>query len=141
MRFIARLRADERGSTVIEFAILAPTLFMMMFGVLAMGLRLSNANALQSVGADTARWTMVEYQKANKEDTESIEDQAKAYAVNTPYNLDINRLTVSVTSVTTDVVGTSKLKIYMTYTPFNPLEFAGLASPQLKNTRYVYVDD
>lgn len=76
MRLFARLRADERGSTVIEFAILAPTLFMMMFGVLAMGLRLANANALHSAAADAARWTVVEYQKANKEDTESIEDQA-----------------------------------------------------------------
>lgn len=134
-----RLAQDRRGSVLVEFAILAPVLFMMFLGVLTMGLHLFSMNALQSAASDTARWTVVEYQKMNRVTAEQIADRATAFAITPPYGLDVNRLDVQANTVATDIIGTIKFEVRLTYTPYNPLEFAGIGSPVIGETRVVYV--
>jgi Flp pilus assembly protein TadG len=135
----AKLASDAQGSVAVEFAILAPVLFAMIFGVLTMGLHQFSANALQSAASDTARWAVIEYQKDNKVSATQVSNKARAIVITPPYGLDTDRLEVSATTVTTDIAGTTKFKLDMTYNPYNPIEFAGVGSPPLGTTRYFYV--
>ena len=134
-----RLARDCRGSVIVEFAIIAPVLLTLLMGVLTMGLHMFSANALQSAASDTARWAVVEYQKANRVSAEQIADKVTATAITPPYSLDFNRLEVSAQPVATDITGTLKFEITLNYTPYNPLEFAGITSPTIGSTRVLYV--
>ena len=81
-RPLTQLTDDRSGSAIIEFAILAPMIFAMLFGVIQVGLQMWSYNSLRSIVADTARYTMVEYQKSNQLTTDQIESKATAIAVN-----------------------------------------------------------
>lgn len=137
---LKRLLRDDRGSTIIEFAILAPVIFSLMLGVLQIGLQMHDYNAVRSIAADTARYTIVEYQKSNKLVDQQIEDKATAIAVNAPYALNIDNLTVVVTRPATDITGTVKLNIQVTYVPNSVLNFIGVGSPTITVNRPVYLE-
>lgn len=138
-RLAKRMKHESDGSVLVEFAILAPVLFAMLLGILTVGLHTFSRNALNSVASDAARYTVVEYQKQNKLSNEQIENKAIAVAVNAPYGLDIDRLDPTLTRPATDITGTIRFKLDLTYTPYNPLEFAGIGSPTITATRYFYV--
>jgi Flp pilus assembly protein TadG len=138
-RLVRKLTRDCRGSVIVEFAIIAPVLLTLLMGVMTMGLHMFSANALQSAGSDTARWAVVEYQKGNRVSAEQISDKLTAVAITPPYSLDINRLDVTAQPVTTDITGTIKFEVTLAYTPYNPLEFAGIGSPRIGSTRVFYV--
>lgn len=48
-------RADTRGTSAVEFAILAPVFLLMLTGMLAYGLYFGAAHSLQQLAADAAR--------------------------------------------------------------------------------------
>ena len=48
MSTLRRLRRDDRGAAIIEFALLAPVLLGLMLGVLQMGLQMQSFNALRA---------------------------------------------------------------------------------------------
>jgi Flp pilus assembly protein TadG len=54
-RRLAVIRADRRAVTALEFAFLAPVLFMLLFGATELGLVWWTKNALQVTAALTAR--------------------------------------------------------------------------------------
>lgn len=137
---LARLVRSERASSAVEFAILAPMIFALMLGVMQLGFHMQNFNAVRSVATDTARWTIVEYQKGNTLTNEQIESKATAYAVNAPYLLEINNLSVDATRPNTDIAGTIKMEIQVSYVPRNLLGFFGISSPTVTVTRPIYVD-
>jgi Flp pilus assembly protein TadG len=137
--FLARLGADRRGGAILEFGILAPAVFTMMFGVMQVGLQMQNYNALRSVALDVARYTVVEYQKADKISTTQIRDKALAYAVGTPYLLDTNRITVTVTQPTSEITGATKFNVALSYTPANFLQIVGMGNLTLNYARPIYV--
>ena len=110
-------------------------LLSLLLGVLTMGLHTFSSNALRSVASDTARYSVVEFQKSNRLTNEQIESRAVAYAVNAPYGLDINRLDAVATRPTTDITGTIRFQLDLSYTPYNPLEFAGVRSPTITARR------
>ena len=139
-QILAGLRRSNRASTTVEFAILAPVIFSLMLGVLQLGLHMHNYNAVRSVATDTARWVIVEYQKGNSLTNEQIEGKATAYAVNAPYLLEADNLTTTVNRPITDIVGTIKMQVQVSYVPRNVLNFIGVSSPTLSVTRPVYVD-
>lgn len=134
-----RLLRSNRGSAVIEFAILAPVIFSMMLGVLQLGLHMHSYNAIRSVTTDTARFAIVEFQKNNNPTNEQIQQKAIALAANAPYMLDTDNLTVVISQPNTDIAGTTKLLIQMTYVPDSVLSIIGVGSPTLTITRPVYV--
>lgn len=138
-KLFARIGHDRDGSVLVEFAILAPVLFAMLLGVLTVGLHSFNRNALGSVASDTARYTVVEYQKLNKLTNDQIATKAVALGINPPYALDIDRLGVTVSRPATDITGTIRFKIDLTYNPYNPIAFTGIGSPTIRATRYFYV--
>lgn len=135
----AGIWSDNRGSALIEFAILAPALIGMMMGILYVGLQMMNYNAMRSVSSDIARYTLVEYQKVNKISRTDIKNKAVAIAVNPPYNFDANDLNIVVTTPGTDIPGTSKFTATITYTPYNPVAFLGIDDPTMVETRSFYV--
>ena len=140
-RFLGGLRRSDHASTTVEFAILAPVIFSLMLGVLQLGLHMHNYNAVRSVATDTARWVIVEYQKGNSLTNEQIESKATAYAVNAPYLLEEDNLTTTLSRPNTDVTGTIKMLVQVSYVPRNLLNFIGVNSPTLTVTRPIYVDD
>ena len=102
--FARRLRRAQGGSAIIEFALLAPLFLTMLFGVMQVGVYLQNYNAVQSLASDGARYVMVEYQKDNALTDEQIRTVLLAEAVNAPYLLDSDRLTITI-----DRTGTSRV--------------------------------
>lgn len=137
---IRLLRRDNRAAATVEFAILAPVIFSLMLGVLQLGLHMYNYNAVRSVATDTARWVIVEYQKENTLTDEQIESKATAIAVNAPYLLEIDNLTVAVSRPNTDISGTIRMNVQVSYVPRNLLGFIGVTSPTITSNRPIYVD-
>ena len=135
----AGILSDNRGSALIEFAILAPALIGMMLGIMYVGLQMMSYNSLRSISSDIARYTLVEYQKDNKITRTEIRNQAIAIAQNAPYVLDANDLNIEVTTPGTDIPGTSKFTATITYTPYNPVAFMGVDDPTMVETRSFYV--
>jgi Flp pilus assembly protein TadG len=138
-RRLLRLRADHRGGTLIEFGILAPAVFAMMFGIMQIGLQMQNYNALRSVASDVARYTVVEYQKNDKISATLIEDKALAIAVGPAYLLNPDRITVNVTTPTSEITGATKFDVALTYVPPNFLKLIGMGDLTLNYNRPIYV--
>ena len=99
-QFLARLRDDSRGASIIEFALLAPFFLSLMIGVVEVGLYMQNYSAVRSLAGDAARFAAVEYQKNNTVSESSLEANVMAMGVTVPYNLAANRLTVEIEEVT-----------------------------------------
>ena len=59
MRWLTGLRRDRRGSAAIEFAILAPVLFTMLFGIVEMGRMFYVRHALEYATEQAARYYML----------------------------------------------------------------------------------
>lgn len=137
---LIRLLRNDRASSTVEFAILAPVIFSLMLGVLQLGLHMHDYNAVRAVATDTARYTIVEYQKGNTLTDEQIESKAVAYAVNAPYLLDIDQITVNATRPATDISGTTKMNVQISYVPKSLLNFIGVGSPTITASRPIYVD-
>lgn len=94
--FASTLRRSQGGAAVIEFALLAPLFFIMLFGVLQTGIYLQNYNAVQSVASDAARHVMIEFQKDNALSDEQIRSVILGMATNSPYLLDTDRIDIDV---------------------------------------------
>ena len=133
------LLRETAGTALVEFAILAPTIFALMFGVLQVGFHMFAYNAVRSVASDTARYTIIEYQKKDLLSTSQIADKAVAYAVNPPYGLRVNSLTATATKPVSDIAGTTKFFLTITYIPPNMLGFFKIGSPTITVTRPIYV--
>ena len=87
---LLNLKRDPSGSAIVEFAVIAPVLLAMLFGVLQMGIVMWSYNSMRAIAADTARYTMIEYQKKDILSESQIEDKAVAIAVNSPYGFSID---------------------------------------------------
>jgi Flp pilus assembly protein TadG len=55
MKIVRRLLANRRGAAAIEFAIVAPVFLLVLLTLIAYGIYLSAAHALQQLTADAAR--------------------------------------------------------------------------------------
>lgn len=122
------LGRDRKGSAVVEFALLAPMFLTLLFGVMQVGVYLQNYNAVQSLASDGARYVMVEYQKDNALSDEQIRTVMLGEAVNTPYMLDTDRLTITVDrSGTSRVNGATEIDLTLAYamSDFMPIDLPG----------------
>ncbi len=136
---LKRLLRDQNGAAIIEFAILSPVILGLLLGVLQVGLHMHAYNAVRSIVTDTSRFTVVEYQKDNDLTLEQIESRARAYAVNPPYGLDTNALTVTVTQPTSGITGTTRFDVQVSYVPRGILGVFGVTAPTITVTRPVFV--
>ncbi len=113
MRALAR---DGGGASAVEFALLAPVFIALLIGAVAVGIYMQNIHAVRSLATDASRFAAVEYQRNNKISTTVIKDNIEARAVSTPYMLNPELLTVSVTEVTPSRVnGARELSMTISY--------------------------
>ena len=135
------LRRDERGSTIIEFAILGPVIIGMLLGLIQLGISMQAYNSLRGVASDTARYAVVEYMKENKITDAAIRTQALTIARSSPYMLD-NTVDITITPVATPRVhGTHEKTLTITYTPPDVMPFFGFTSGQMTFSRPIFVID
>jgi hypothetical protein len=111
----------------------------MLFGVLQAGIQMWCYNSLRSIAADTARYTMVEYQKQNQVTIDQIASKAVAIGVNSPYDFNIDAFFPVVDNPASDIAGMTKFTLTMTYTPPSVLDFTGIRAPTLSISRPIYV--
>jgi len=116
LQILRRLRQDPRAASAVEFALLAPVFFGLLFGVVQVGVYMQNYNAIRSVASDAGRFAAVEYQKKNKVTVTTIEDNVQLLAVSSPYFLSASQLTVDVNEVTpSSVNGAREFDLDLTY--------------------------
>ncbi|QIG52894.1 pilus assembly protein [Altererythrobacter sp. BO-6] len=140
-RPLHHLARDESGSTIIEFAVLAPAVIAMLFGVFQVGLGMQAQNALRSIASETARYAVVEYQKGNEISDEAIEDWAEARGEGAPYLLQAS-FEATITEVASPrVFGTFEKTLTLTYTPPAVVPLVNWASPTLTFSRPIFLID
>jgi Flp pilus assembly protein TadG len=116
-RFITELRRSRDGSAAVEFALLAPMMFAMLFGVLQIGVTMRAYNALRSISADVGRQVLVEYQNNNHLTNAQIQQLGRAAAVTPPYMLDNTNVNVNVVDAAAQrVSGAREITFSITYT-------------------------
>lgn len=131
---------SQRGATIVEFGLLAPLFFMLLFGVLQTGIYLQNYNAVQSVASDAARHVMVEYQKDNPLSDEQIRSVILATSTNSPYLLDTDRLDIVVDrSGSSRVTGATEIDVTMRYTLSDFIPGVDLPLSVIEYSRSVWV--
>ena len=140
LRILERLKGDCRGSTIVEFAMLAPVFITMLLGVLQVGLALQSYNALRSASADVARHAMVEYSSGNPMNAEELEAYALQHSTGAPYLMREGAVEIDiVTAPTQRVVGARELTLTMTYQIPSLVESWGLKGPELEYSRPIFV--
>ena len=138
--FLRRLRADSSGSSVIEFAIVAPTLVAGMIGVVQIGMGMQSYNAVRSVTADASRYALVEYQRGNTPSNADIQTEAFSIARGAPYLMDDASLVIRVTDAATQrVSGATEKTIFVSYTIPVVVPVFDFAAPTITHTRPIFV--
>lgn len=100
--FMRRNFADNSGVAAIEFAIVAPILFLLLIGMLVYGLYFGTVHAVQQLAADSARASIPGL--TDSERTQLATDHARLSAGNYAL-LDQSRLTVNASADTQDSSG------------------------------------
>lgn len=137
---IIQLWRDRAGVATIEFALLGPTVIMLMIGVLQIGMAMQSYNAIRNVAADTARFAVVQYQRGLAPDTDAIEAHAQAIATGGPYLLNSGAFTAVVEEAGVQRVdGALEMTLTVTYTVPAILPFASWASLPIDFSRSIFV--
>jgi Flp pilus assembly protein TadG len=137
-----RLRSDQRGATLVEFALLAPVFLTLLIGVLQVGLQVQNSNAVRNLASDGARFAVIQYQLDRGSGVDVIETWIRSRAVGGTYNLDTDRLSVTVTDVATSrVLGAREMRIQIGYDAPDFLAFVGGEVLRLDYERPVFLLD
>lgn len=140
-RLLHRLRRDETGGAMIEFAILGPAMIVMLLGIVVGGMQMRDYNSIRSAAADVNRYTMIEYQKDNNLTAEQVAQVAVAIASRQPYNLNADRLDSVVTEPATGVVGAKKYLLTLTYTPPDLIGLMNLGPPTIVQQQSIIIPD
>lgn len=135
------LRIDERGTTIIEFALLAPVVLGLFFGAIQIGISMQAYNSLRGVASDTARYAVIEYMKENTISDSAIQTKAVAIAQSSPYMLNDSVAVTIVPVATPRVHGTFEKTMTITYTPPDVLPFFDFTSTQMSFSRPIFVID
>ena len=139
-KFLTRLRQDTLGAAAIEFALIGPAFLVMMLGVLQVGMGLQSYNAMRSLSADVARYSVVQYQTGNTISNSQIRSWTRNHASGAPYLLDPDRLGVTVADADTQrVAGAKELRLTVTYQITSVLEFIDIEGPTLDFERPVFL--
>lgn len=139
-KLLRRLAADTSGASVVEFAIIAPTLVAAMVGVVQVGMGMQSYNAVRSVTADTARFALVEYQKGETPTNTQIRTEAYSIARGAPYLLDDSSLRIFVwTAATQRVTGATEKRIMVSYTVPVVIPVFDFAAPTITHSRPIFV--
>lgn len=139
---IRRLGRAEAGSVAVEFALIGPALIVMMLGVLQVGLGVQSYNAMRSLSADVARYSMVQYQTGNQLSNSQLRTWARNHAQGAPYLFDPQRLGVRVEDAANQrVTGAKELTMTVSYRLKSPLEFIDIPGPVIDYERPIFLLD
>ncbi len=142
MRRLRHLCGDRRGSTLLEFGLLAPAMFAMMLGVFQIGMGMQAYNAMRSVASDTARFAATAYQRENELAVATIRSNGIAIATAAPYSLKREDLSLSIIEATDQRVdGAIEFTITIDYEVPSILGFIGIEAIPLSYTRPIFVID
>lgn len=140
--YLTKLWRNETGSALVEFAILAPVVFGMIFGVIQIGASMQSYNAMRSIASDTARYATVEYMKKNEVSDAALQSYAQNLAASPPYALRGTPPLIAVDPVATPRVdGTFEKTLTITYTPPNFMPIMAITMPELSYSRPIFVID
>lgn len=127
---IPRFRSDERGSTVVEFAMVSPLVILLILAALEFGMALRANAGLRDLAGWAGRAAIVATQvERNGEsvDTAAVRTGIIAEAAKVSYNLREGALAVTVTNVQdTTLLTVHRIRIRLVYThpisvPFLPV--------------------
>lgn len=136
----AMLRSDERGSVLVEFALLAPVFLTLLVGVLQVGLHMQNANAIRNLASDGARFAVVQYQLERGSPPDVIETRMRSWGTGGRYNLATDRLGITVTEESTSrIAGSIEMEIRVTYSAPDMLAFVPGDVLELEYVRPVFL--
>ena len=139
IRVLQRLRRDRRGSTIIEFAILAPAIVTLFLGVLQVGMWMQSYNALRSVAADAGRYTAVQYQKANNIDNIAMATWARNRAIN-HYLFKSGDVSTDVTDAANQqITGVTEKTLTVTYKFKSVMSIIGIEDQNVSYSRPIFV--
>jgi Flp pilus assembly protein TadG len=110
------LRSERTGSTAVEFALIGPAMILVLLAVVQIGMQIQNYNAVRNLASDGSRFATVEYQKGTRSTTDAIETWMRAKGVGGAYNLDTDRLQVTVTEAAASrLTGLVEMNIAVSY--------------------------
>ena len=136
---LKRLRGDRSGSTIIEFAMLAPVIVTLFLGILQVGIWMQSYNALRSVAADAGRYTAVQYQLSNRIDNHAMAVWARDRAID-HYNFKGEKFSTDVTTAATQrIAGVTELTLTLTYKYKSYLGYIGVTDPDVTFSRPIFV--
>jgi Flp pilus assembly protein TadG len=136
---LKRLRHDVSGSTIIEFAILAPAICTLFLGILQVGTWMQSYNALRSVAADTGRYTAVQYQKVNNIANIDMATWARNRAINA-YLFRSADISTDVTDATNQqIVGVTEKTLTLNYKYKSYLSVIGVSDANVTFKRPIFV--
>lgn len=139
-RFLDGLRGDRGGSVVVEFALIAPVLLMLLLGVVQIGMAMQQYNALRGVAADVARYAVVNYQANNKLSTATLATYGTSVAGSSPYNIPATGRLITVTEPATQrVTGAKEYSITVRAQVNNIIGFVNFKDYYISYTRPIFV--
>ena len=139
IRAMHRLRRDRRGSTIIEFAILAPAIVTLFLGILQVGTWMQSYNALRSIAADTGRYTTVQYQKANYISNIAMASWARNRAID-GYLFDGDDISTDVSDAANQqIVGVTEKTLTVTATYKSIMSIIGIEDQTVTFARPIFV--
>ena len=117
LKTIRNLWRNSQGASALEFALLAPFFFGLLFGVVSIGIYMQNYNAIRSLATNSSRFATVEFQKNTSGiSTSALENNIESMGVSSPYFLNPNQLSVSVVEVTpSSVNGARQFTLSLSY--------------------------
>jgi Flp pilus assembly pilin Flp len=133
------LARDQRGAVLVEFALLAPALLILLLGVFQVGVHVQNSNAVRNLASDGARWAVVQYQRGNTLTTEQVGMGIRARGIGAKFNLKPERLAVDVTQPNSRIAGVREMHIRITYDAPNFLGFAKVPALGIAYERPVFL--
>jgi Flp pilus assembly protein TadG len=139
LKRLTDVATDNSGSVIVEFALLAPTFLTLLLGVVQIGLQLQNWNAVRNLASDGARFAVVEYQRDRQSAGDLIATWIRSRGVGSRYNLDTDRLGVTVTTVTSRIPETIEMDIKITYDAPDYLPFVDTGILNLSYERPVFL--
>lgn len=139
IRRLRGLRRDSAGSTIIEFAILAPAIVTLFLGILQVGMWMQSYNALRSVAADTGRYTAVQYQRVNKISNIAMATWARNRAIDV-YLFKAENISTDVTDAANQrIVGVTEKTLTVTATYKSIMSVVGIGDQTVTFARPIFV--
>jgi Flp pilus assembly pilin Flp len=137
-----RIGANSSGAAAVEFALVAPMVIGLMLGMFQVSIAMYNYNSLRGAVDDTARYTIVDFQKETRSNEQALNTAARTIATSSPYNLDSDRLDDDpIVELLDDsrVAGALEATITMRYNVPSVARFVGMGDIQIEYSRPVFL--